>query len=174
MVSDLAPGSSRVSADTGRAIVARKEFVSGLIALSIDYLPRKAYGVIGGTDLYHPSSVYQCFSNLRNTPDFKEYFESFGDFYKNPDRGFVVSAEEVWSVTREMRRRQEDLVGVFHAHRVFVGGEPTRLDRATHLRHNGSTLSYIINVENPAQPTLRAFRIVDEDTHEEITFEIER
>jgi hypothetical protein len=111
---------------------------------------------------------------LRNTPDFQGYFESFGDFYRNPDRGFVVSPDEVWSVMRRMQQRHEEVVGVFHAHRVHVGGEPTRLDRATHMTHNGNTLSYIINVENPAQPTLRAFRILNEDIHDEVAFEIER
>jgi hypothetical protein len=42
------------------------------------------------------------------------------------------------------------------------------------MTHNGNTLSYIINVENPAQPTLRAFRILNEDIHEEVALEIER
>jgi hypothetical protein len=167
----LAPSGSLVSTYAACPIIVSKELVSGLIALSINYLPQKAYGLIGGTDLYHPTSVYQCFSNLRNTPDFKGYFESCGDVYRKPARGVVGSPEEVWSVMHEMQQRHEDLVGVFHAHRVHVGGEPTRLDRSTHMTHNGHTFSYIINVENPAQPTLRAFRIVNEDVHAEMAFD---
>lgn len=95
-------------------------------------------------------------------------FDSFGDFYRNPDRGFVISAEEHLAVLRVMRERGETFIGVFHSHR-WHGPEPTKADLALHV--DARILCYIVSVTMPEQPVLRIYRLLEE-CYEEIPYEI--
>jgi proteasome lid subunit RPN8/RPN11 len=117
-----------------------------LTRICLDALPEKAYGLIGGPDKYHPKSLYPCSTNLRNAPEWKAIFDSFGEFHRNPDVGFVIAPSEVKAVEVEMAARRESLVGVFHSHR-FYNVEPTKADIA--LSSNPDLLCYIISVSNP-------------------------
>ena len=127
-----------------------------LISLCLDALPNKAYGLVGGADIYHPKSFYPCSTNLRNTPEWKVIFDSFGDFHRNPDLGFVIAPSEVKTVTEEMSARQESLIGVFHSHR-FLRAEPSVADIA--LNSDPSFLSYIISVARPPSAEVGIFRL---------------
>ena len=127
-----------------------------LIKICLDALPHKAYGLVGGTDIYHPKSFYPCSSNLRNTAEWKRIFESFGDFYKNPDLGFVIAPPEVRQVMEMMEEREEMLVGVFHSHR-YLPAEPSEADIS--LSSDSSVFCYIISVVDPSNPKLAIFRL---------------
>src|SRR5512139_1664751 len=81
--------------------------IEELIKICVGALPHKAFGLVGGDDLYHPKSLYPCSTNLRNTPEWKPIFESYGDFYKDPDLGFVIAPKEVQSVLEAMESRRE-------------------------------------------------------------------
>jgi proteasome lid subunit RPN8/RPN11 len=130
--------------------------IKELTGICVRALPHKAFGLLGGSDLCHPKSLYPCSTNLRNTPEWKWIFESFGDFYRDPDLGFVISPPEVKSVLDRMEARGESFVGVFHSHRI-LSAEPTEIDIA--LSTDSSLLSFIVSVVNPSNPEIGVFRL---------------
>jgi proteasome lid subunit RPN8/RPN11 len=136
------------------AVYVPESLFEELIHVCLYSLPHKAYGLIGGVDLYHPKSIYRCSTNLRNEPEWKAIFESYGEFYLNPDLGFVISAMEVKEVQEVMASRGESFVGVFHSHR-YLPAEPTPLDVALNMSAN--LVSYIVSVVDPSSPVVRAF-----------------
>ena len=127
-----------------------------LIKTCVDALPHKAFGLVGGTDICHPQTIYPCKSNLRNDPEWKSLFESFGDFYKDPDLGFVISHPEVKAVMEAIDSRNESFVGVFHSHR-FLTAEPSEID--IYLNSAADLLSYIVSVADPSAPVLGVFHL---------------
>lgn len=127
-----------------------------LIGICVDALPHKAFGLVGGIDLYHPKTLYPCKTNLRNDPEWSLLFESFGDFYKDPDLGFVIAHPEVDAVMEAMGARKEAFVGVFHSHR-YLKAEPSEID--IYLNSDPGLLSYIISVANPSAPMMGVFRL---------------
>lgn len=144
----------RKDAETA-AVYLSESLFNELIHACVDPLPDKAYGLVGGEDPYHPKSIYPCSTNLRNEPEWKAIFESYGKFYLNPDHGFVISAQEVQEVQETMASRGESFIGVYHSHR-YRSAEPSPVDMA--LNMNPSLLSYIVSVVDPAAPVVRAFR----------------
>jgi proteasome lid subunit RPN8/RPN11 len=133
-----------------------KHLASELVRICLDALPHKVFGLVGGRDVNHPQSLYPCATNLRNEPEWKALFESFGEFYKNPDLGFVISPPEVKSMMDAMAFRHETFVGVFHSHR-YLSAVPSEVDIA--LNSDPGLLSYIVSVANPSAPELGVFRI---------------
>jgi proteasome lid subunit RPN8/RPN11 len=140
----------------GSKVFVTESLLAELVKICVSALPHKAFGLVGGGDVYHPKSLYPCVTNLRNTPEWKPVFESYGDFYRDPDLGFVISAPEVKSVLDLMDSRGEAFVGVFHSHR-FLCAEPTAIDIA--LSADSSLLSYIVSVVNPSAPEIGVFRL---------------
>ena len=132
-----------------------QQLIEQLIAVCVRALPHKAFGLVGGDDVYHPKSLYQCSTNLRNAPEWRTLFESFGEFYKNPDLGFVIAPPEVKAVLEIMDSRRESFVGVFHSHR-FLRAEPSEIDIA--LSTDPSLLCYIVSTINPSAPEVGIFR----------------
>jgi proteasome lid subunit RPN8/RPN11 len=127
-----------------------------LVRICVDALPRKAFGLVGGPDIYHPKSFYPCSTNLRNTLEWKQIFESFGEFYKNPDLGFVITSAEVKTVLETMDARKELFIGVFHSHR-YLPAKPSEADIA--LNSDPSLFSYIVSVADPAAVEVGIFRL---------------
>lgn len=150
------PETSRGEQPLKSEIVISRELYAELTRICLDALPDKAYGLIGGSDKYHPKSLYPCYTNLRNTPEWKAIFDSFGEFHRNPDVGFVVAPSEVKSVKDAMSARGESLVGVFHSHR-FYNVEPTKADLA--LSSDPDLLCYIISVNNPPAAEVGIFSL---------------
>ena len=134
----------------------RRHLFDELIGVCVSALPHKAFGLVGGDDLYHPKSLYPCSTNLRNTPEWKPIFEAFGDFYQNPDLGFVISAPEVKVVMESMSSRRELLVGVFHSHR-FLPARPSVADMS--LNSDPGLLCYIVSLVNSSDPETGVFRL---------------
>ena len=137
-------------------IFLRTSLLEELVRLCLEALPHKSFGLVGGEDLYHPTSLYPCFTNLRNTPEWKLIFESYGKFYQDPDLGFVISAPEVKTVLEAMDARRESFVGVFHSHR-YLCAQPTEIDVA--LSSDPGLFSYIVSVANPAEPEIGVFQL---------------
>jgi proteasome lid subunit RPN8/RPN11 len=133
-----------------------KPLVEKLTAVCLEALPAKAYGLVGGKDPHHPESIYPCSTNLRNTPEWKSVFESFGDFYKDPDRGFVISPDEYRQVLEKMEAAGQSFVGVYHSHRCHHS-EPSQLDMALHV--DPTVLSYIVSVVDPDKPEIKIYRL---------------
>jgi proteasome lid subunit RPN8/RPN11 len=139
-------------------IVISRELYAELTRICLDALPNKAYGLIGGSDKYHPKSLYPCSTNLRNTPEWKEVFDSFGEFHKNPDLGFVIAPSEVKEVTDRMASRAESLIGVFHSHR-YLRAEPSVADIA--LGSGSDLLNYIVSVAKPPSAIVGVFSLYE-------------
>jgi len=127
-----------------------------LIRICVDALPHKAFGLISGTDLYHPKAIYPCKTNLRNEPEWKSIFESFGEFYQDPDLGFVIAHHEVQTIMDSIDARGESFIGVFHSHR-FLRAEPSEID--IFLNSDPGLLSYIVSVVNPSSPEVGIFHL---------------
>ncbi|MEJ2110402.1 MAG: Mov34/MPN/PAD-1 family protein [Acidobacteriota bacterium] len=140
-------------------IVMSRELYDELIRLCLDALPEKVYGLIGGSDIYHPRSLYPCSTNLRNTPEWRAIFDSFGEFHRNPDVGFVIESSEVKTVVDRMSERAESLVGIFHSHR-FLSVEPSKADIA--LSSDPALLCYIIAVSNPSAAKVGVYSLGDD------------
>jgi proteasome lid subunit RPN8/RPN11 len=147
-----------------------KNLSGELVRICLDALPHKAFGLVGGKDMSHPQSLYPCSTNLRNEPEWKTLFESFGEFYKNPDLGFVISPPEVKSVMDAMALRHETFVGVFHSHR-YQSARPSEIDIA--LNSDPGLLNYIVSVANPSAPELGVFRINGDGYQQIVLKEIE-
>lgn len=133
-----------------------EQFYQELIHVCVNALPHKAFGLISGTDVFHPKTLHPCRTNLRNEPEWKRVFESFGDFYKDPDLGFVISHPEVKGVMEAIDARRESFIGVFHSHR-FLRAEPTKID--LFLSSDSNLLSYIVSVVDPSNPVVGVFRL---------------
>jgi hypothetical protein len=131
-------------------------FYQDLIRVCVEALPHKAFGLVSGTDLYHPQALHPCKTNLRNDPEWKPIFESFGDFYKDPDLGFVISHPEVRDVMESIDARRESFIGVFHSHR-FLRAEPTDID--LFLSSDSDLFSYIVSVVDPSTPNVGVFSL---------------
>ena len=133
-----------------------KQFYQELTRICVNALPHKAFGLVGGTDIYHPTTIYPCKTNLRNEPEWKHLFESFGEFYLDPDLGFVISHPEVKAVMEAIDSHSESFVGVFHSHRKLKA-EPSEIDIC--LNSDPGLLSYIVSVINPSAPELGVFHL---------------
>ncbi len=153
--SENSRGKQRVRSE----IVISRDLHAELTRICLDALPNKAYGLIGGSDKYHPKSLYPCSTNLRNAPEWKAIFDSFGEFHRNPDVGFVIDPSEVKTVIDEMWARRESLVGVFHSHR-FYNVEPTKADIA--LSSDPDLFCYIISVRNPPAAKVGIYSLLDD------------
>ncbi len=133
-----------------------EHLIQELIKVCLNALPHKAFGLVGGDDIYHPKSLYPCHTNLRNTAEWKSLFECYGEFYKDPDLGFVISPPEVKAVLDTIESRGESFIGVFHSHR-FLNANPSEIDIA--LSADSSLLSYIVSVVDPSIPEIGVFRL---------------
>jgi proteasome lid subunit RPN8/RPN11 len=159
---------SAVSQTKSPTLDLRKELADELIGACVDALPSKAYGLVGGKDVYHPQSIYPCSTNIRNAPEWKPLFESFGDFYQDPDRGFVVTPEEQRAVLNRIEARGQSFVGVYHSHR-FTDPDPTELDLALHI--DSRMLCYIVSVVRAESPQLKVYRL-EESSYEEVPYRL--
>ena len=139
-------------------IVMSRELYDELIRICLDALPEKVYGLVGGSSIYHPTSLYPCSTNLRNTPEWKAIFDAFGEFHRNPDVGFVIESSEVKTVVDRMSERGESPVGIFHSHR-FLSVEPSKADIA--LSSDPALLCYIIAVSNPPAAKVGVYSLGD-------------
>ena len=127
-----------------------------LTRICVAALPHKAFGLVSGTDIYHPKTLYPCKTNLRNEPEWKHLFESFGEFYMDPDLGFVISHPEAKAVMDAIESRNESFIGVFHSHR-YLKAEPSEID--IYLNSDPGLLSYIVSVVDPSAPEVGVFRL---------------
>jgi proteasome lid subunit RPN8/RPN11 len=145
-----------MSEEMAGEIIISERLYGELIHACLYPLPHKAFGLIGGKDIYHPKNIYPCSTNLRNEPEWRAIFESYGEFYLDPDLGFVIAASEVKQVTDMMASRKESFIGVFHSHR-YLHAEPSPVDLATNSDPN--MLCYIVSVVSPSAPVVGVFRL---------------
>lgn len=108
-----------------------------------------------------PAKVYFFEDNLRLKGDgFKEFFESFGPYYKK-HKGFVTNPMELVAIEKEIEKNKETICGIFHVHIDFPAC-PTRLDIETFTQTvlDIENIWYlIVSFLTPEEPDVRAFWI---------------
>jgi proteasome lid subunit RPN8/RPN11 len=131
-----------------------------LLATVLDRYPRKSFGyLVSGGDPHRPTDFVLFQDNIRNQPDWRPEFESWGRYFvSHPDAGFVATPEESWRVQKLLWQRGWREVAVFHTHRRHPGSF-SGIDYDLHIRRFGGLWHLIISLRNPRQPQLRMYRV---------------
>lgn len=146
-------------------IILRKKLLTDLIQRSKENLPKKTYGMfISKMEYGIPEGFHIFETNIRNTPEWKSFFESYGEhFIKHDDAGFVVDPEEQIKFFEELQLRNMVPVGLFHTHKrhqaIF-----SKIDRDLHCHPDLWHL--IISIADPDNPEIRAYCIEGNTVHE--------
>ena len=146
----------------------RKELMNKLILICKNELPKKAYGIIAGRKNF-VHEIYPFYTNLRiSEPEIDEIFNSFGEFYRNRDRGFWIDPEEQLKVMREVKKKKQEIIAIYHSHRCLYA-IPSNVD--IDLHYSPKVLAIIVSLIDPLKPEVRAFKIKD-DTFKEYKIRI--
>ena len=145
----------------------KRELYGDLITTCTKRLPIQTYGLFSSSkDCYHPEKVHIFYSNLRNNPEWKQIFESYGEFYqKHSDAGFVSSPNELVKIEKKIREIDHILIGVFHVHR-YQKACPSQVD--IDLHYNKDLWCLIISLINLDKPEIKAYWINEKSKKDEI------
>jgi proteasome lid subunit RPN8/RPN11 len=122
--------------------------------------PRKCFGYLLSEGSPTAVSDFILFEeNVRNEPDSRRHFESYGRYFvEHHDAGFVASPEETWRVQKEIWARGLREAGVFHSHRRHPANFSS-IDYALHMERFENLWHLIVSMRNPLLPQLRAFSV---------------
>lgn len=120
-----------------------REHLTDIIAHARESEPAECCGLIGGTNNNSAKTVYR----LTNVARDKRV-------------SYEAAPEELFSAQREMRRRAEQLVAIYHSHPRATDPEPSETD--VRLAYYPSATYLIVGLAG-REPTLRAFRIFERD-----------
>jgi len=146
-------------------IVLPKELLFDLIQRSLQSLPRKTYGMFLSSMRHGMPEEFHIFeSNIRNTPEWKSFFESYGEHHiKHDDAGFVVDPQELLEFYEDIQSRNMIPVGLFHTHKrhqaIF-----SQIDRDLHC--DSDLWHLIISIADPSNPDVRAYCIEGDIVYE--------
>ncbi|MEW6456248.1 MAG: M67 family metallopeptidase [Acidobacteriota bacterium] len=128
-----------------------------LISLCKKALPKKAYGLIAGRKEYIAEEIYPLTTNLRLTDtDVNSFFKSYGEFYHERDRGFLIDKKEQARVMEKIARKNQQIVAIYHSHRCLYA-TPTKIDMDLHF--DPDVPAIIVSLVEKDKPEVRAFRI---------------
>ena|SRR5437588_674202 len=129
------------------------EQVSEIIAHAREAAPHECCGLIGGTTDGVARSIYRA----RNIA-------------ANPLVTYEAAPEDLFSAQRKMRKREEELIAIYHSHPRSSDPQPSATD--VRLAYYPSAVYFIVGLEND-KPCLRAFRISESKGRwERVEFEI--
>jgi len=118
-------------------IITKKDY-NALVSFSIKELPNEACAIIAG----------------RGSEVKKIYFME--NIKKKPD-DFLMSPEEQFKVIKEMRKKDFEMIGVFHSH-------PDSPARPSHkdikMAFYAEAVYFILSLKNRTKPVLKGFKIV--------------
>lgn len=122
--------------------------------------PRKSFGyLISDVDALTPTDVLFFEDNIRNSSQWRDTFESYGDYYiVHSDAGFVASPEEAWRLQKEIWARGMVEIGVFHSHHRHPA-DFSKIDFDMHVQRFDDLWHLLVSVRNPEQPVVRAFSV---------------
>lgn len=136
-------------------IVFQNSTLQKLKQACVDALPSKAFGLLAGNREPVVDMVVRFETNIRAAdPEIDLLFESYGDFYKNVDRGFWISAEEQIAVYEELARTRKKIIAVFHSHRCREA-VPSKIDLDLHA--DPKLLLAIVSVVNAQAPDVKIY-----------------
>lgn len=136
-----------------------------LVSICQRALPKKAYGIIAGRSSDRAEELYPLQTNLRPLdPEIKAMFEAYGEFYCDQDRGFWVEGDELFTVTRQIEEKGQQIVAIYHSHRCRRAA-PSQVD--IDLHYDPHVLAVIVSLADPHSPEVRAFKI-GRDSYQEV------
>lgn len=129
--------------------------------------PRKTFGYLLSPGAPKaPTDFIVLEENIRNSPEWRPGFESYGHYFvEHSDAGFVATPEESWRVQKEVWARGLDEVGVFHSHQRHPANF-SRIDWDMHRQRFHDMWHLIVSMRNPDMPQIRAFSVTDQGVHE--------
>ena len=117
--------------------------VNDLFAHARESAPDECCGLIGGEDNGNARNIYR----LRNAS-------------ANPEVAYEAAPEELFAAQREMRRRGEQLLAIYHSHPRAITPAPSETD--VRLAYYPSAVYLIIGLGG-IEPSLGAFRISEQE-----------
>jgi proteasome lid subunit RPN8/RPN11 len=156
-----------------RTLVLSASLLERLLWTITDRFPQKSFGyVLSHGDPWAADDFLLFEDNVRNAPEWKGRFQSYGRYFlDHDDAGFVATAEESWRIQREIWERGMTEVGVFHSHQRHPANF-SRIDYEMHLSRFLQMWHLIVSMRNPAMPQVRAFG-VSADGVEELAVQVQ-
>ena len=146
-------------------IVISSKLLDRLVSDAYHALPKKLYGVFIAHDLNDPPLEYHVFkSNIRNTREWKPYFEKYGEFYRtHPDAGFAVDPEELLQFYIALSNKDMIPIGLFHVHK-WHRAHFSQLDLDLHI--DPDLWHMIISLVDPNEPEIKVYCIEENEVFE--------
>jgi proteasome lid subunit RPN8/RPN11 len=144
----------------GEPIVLPASLRDRLLAVVREHHPQKSFGyLLSATGPTRPTDFVRFAGNVRNSPDWRGKFESFGRYFvDHADAGFVTTPEESWRVEQEIAARGVAEIALFHTHQRHPANF-SGVDYELHLSRFHNLWHLIISMRNPELPQLRAFAV---------------
>jgi proteasome lid subunit RPN8/RPN11 len=148
------------SAPRHHAVVLTESLRDRLLTEIRERHPRKTYGyLLSATDPARPTDFVSFKGNIRNSPDWRWKFHSFGRYFvDHDDAGFVTTPEESWLVEQEIAARGLDEVALFHTH-LRHPANFSGVDYELHVARFERLWHLIVSMRNPELPQLRAYDV---------------
>lgn len=142
-----------------------RALIRTLVERVLSSLPASTSGVFTAPERFAPADEFHVFnSNVRNTDEWKPFFEAYGAHHVlRDDTGFVVSAQEMLELFLAVQRRGRSFVGIFHTHKLLPAVF-SDIDRDLHT--DPDLWHLIISVRDAANPELRVFCVDNGEVHE--------
>lgn len=142
----------------------KKGLLEEMISMCKKVLPRKSFGIVAGRNGI-AEELYPLKTNLRPIdPVINTLFESYGEFYHDKDRGFWIDPEEQLSKVKEIERKGQRIIGIYHSHRCLCS-VPSQVDMDLHYDPN--VLAIIVSLVDPNSPEVKAY-IMGDNSYAEI------
>jgi proteasome lid subunit RPN8/RPN11 len=141
-------------------VVLTESLLDRLVTTIADRFPEKCFGYLLSTgDPWLASDFILFEGNVRNGVEWKERFESYGQYFvDHDDAGFVATPEESWRVQCDIWRRGMSEVAVFHSHQRHPANF-SQIDYEMHLSRFERLWHLIVSIRNEALPQVRAFGV---------------
>lgn len=148
-----------------KEIELRQSLCSALVERIKLNLPQSTSGVFIADAPYDaPNEFYVFKTNVRNSGQWKSFFESYGGHHvQRDDTGFVVAPEEMFELYLSLRRRNKFSVGIFHTHKLLPAIF-TDIDRDLHA--DPDLWHLVVSVVDAERPELRAYCVDGGSVHE--------
>ncbi len=143
------------------------ELLERLTTTLLQRFPRKSFGYLLSDDEQRQACDFALFEdNVRNSPEWKGCFESYGQYFvEHDDAGFVATPEESWRVQQEIWAKAATQVGVFHSH-LRHPANFSGIDYDMHIERFDDLWHMIISMRNPEFVQIRTYAVSRDEVSE--------
>jgi len=171
MRSNLAPALDFLDIDYSQGdypIVLPPAIRTRLLETIASRLPLKSFGVFISHVNPRVIDDFVLFeANTRNSADWRNRFESYGQYFlEHDDAGFVSTPEESFRLQKLLNFRGMMEIGLFHSH-LRHPGNFSQIDYDMHMQCHSHLWHMIISVRNPDLPQLRVFDVTEAGVREQ-------